>query len=897
MSKRKRSEIPVVSVDNTLGEFLEEKGYFIEQFTDYDTNNLINVMYINNMELPSEYLVDAINKNLTIKQIIEMYISRPSTRQQPKTEASIEVIARQKKIKKSSGSDSKKSDPKLFTEKAKTLKFNFTNLSNFMNFISKQFVFDKLHDNIKQRFYNQNGTLKDKVYTRSDQVLLKQLLDMRKKMIDPLVPIMSIFFNDANTSREDKINTLMFLIDVFPREFVISVTPGQNVSRSRENVEKIFENIRQDNEFLQRFTQNIIQNNQLSCVDMEARVSAYDTRRVLEYKGTNKKLEVTDNMGTLQKITTGIKNFFVSNAGSSTIYQEGESIYNPLMTMDGSNTRLNLETDFLIPLGPTTFDFTYNENYYFRVRVVPSAPNSSTVNISIDLSIDNNKQFVTYNNIDLGSKDSSVSMVDAFNLFVKQVQEPTFKNQAVDLMQKSLGDFFMNMTFYQAMTDEKVDDDTNIYLFATDRLSNAIATELLMDTDSDVSKPNSVHIVNDVKGYISQVVAGKSINNLKFNQVVPQQYYSNLNHLYTLHLSPEDGNCLFSSMSNIWNSINPDNPTDARGIRQMIVNYETNLANIAGYDVQARIGTALVSAIQDGTEQEINLLINTIRNVSRSGRQMLRGISDVNREMLGNIYTTLLNNSPQDLINIYDGYMSQQGVWGSQLEIQALSSIMRIPINIYNDTYTTIISGEDLSNVQTINGLQDGVSNTILYYRDGRHYDILVKNIVNDGDEMYEDNITNLRGGRVQPNPLLKMLHDTDIQYDIPYNIDMNKITNVYSMLNIDTDNLSNQHNDNFKSFLSFIKTINVSKIPSQTVILNQYNKKYYFATSTLNYVLFINNLVDDLSGGKKLITRKTKKYKKYKNFNSKKRNLKKYNNKRRYTKKRNYKKKKTKKH
>ena len=85
----------------------------------------------------------------------------------------------------------------------------------------------------------------------------------------------------------------------------------------------------------------------------------------------------------------------------------------------------------------------------------------------------------------------------------------------------------------------------------------------------------------------------------------------------------------------------------------------------------------------------------------------------------------------EDGLRVYGDVMSRDGIYGTQLEVQALSKALHVPVHVYyragaEDDEPTVAGGDEVKPTQVIGAEEEGAPISLAYYMGNRHYNLLL---------------------------------------------------------------------------------------------------------------------------------------------------------------------------
>ena len=449
------------------------------------------------------------------------------------------------------------------------LPFEFSDGVEFMKYILKQHVFDKLHDTIYQRCLKEGNIhikLRDIANIKTLPVTLSKI---RKILRSPLVPLFTQFVNHPSVTDDDAKKLAKWIFSIFPNESSVS---DLRIDETTSKLQLI--------PILENLCEILDETQSKSCGNMEINALTSDFESLKNHKHAD--------------LTTGTKRTTVStNVSENPVYlidnastldphrtENARRVFSPFIAIDGG---IDIESgEFFIDAKKNGSDLYLKcQSYIFRMFWNPDpdvkdefyqeiiitlqnvgSKRSGKVNISVELRIGDYNPIEPYENYDLFSTpntnpathniDNIVELISAYNMKGKGRLTETSYNTTKYFL-KALGDFLLNMLYFimlkgeyiqfqdtamettnlidsESVTSKKLSVDTSaqsytsvksdksvkmsdetpkidcIAIAATDRLASAMAIELTLNTRHERKINTTCKIITTSKGCISTVV-------------------------------------------------------------------------------------------------------------------------------------------------------------------------------------------------------------------------------------------------------------------------------------------------------------------------------------------------------------------------------------------------------
>jgi hypothetical protein len=423
-------------------------------------------------------------------------------------------------------------------------RFTFKTIESFMKYIIKQNVLDKLHDETISRCVN-NGKLHqsinlrrsiDQSYSNPNKFKI-DLLKLRVCRRNQILPILRGFLDSGLYTVGGAKNILSFLIQSLNIKNV-NLSLYLNEGQHLQLIQSILNELNQD----KTATNGNMEETVLMLDTQQSKLKQSESTVAIDKKSGKRKFsEFTQTSQTTQ--TSG-KTVIIDNAGAlkDKFLDDKDnitSVQSIIMQVDGSNrdnASKTYEKSKTIPtdrIRNIVFELWFNDDFNQTVEVMVITDNgipTGRVNIILTLTLNGNTYTYTISDINMfvnGYDNPAFSNIESIMHMISLMKdnEDKFVKEftPISYSEKMIGDFFMNLTAMLYCFDDdislmhNIEKPTikNVCILATDRMSNAIAIELLTDTISDKeSNVENFFVVSTAGGLItSATITNMSIKN------------------------------------------------------------------------------------------------------------------------------------------------------------------------------------------------------------------------------------------------------------------------------------------------------------------------------------------------------------------------------------------------
>lgn len=761
--------------DTTIGDFLydvKERFDRIRGLTTQARRNIINI--INRLNQKNKF-----NVLLTLKE-------KPGHKQ---------PTSKKRRIDDNSSVVINYNKNELSVDEEKFLPFIFDDCVEFMKYIMKQHVFDKLHDTVYTRCVNGNTISPPFKILRpiTPNQLRTVLCEIRKVLRSPLISIFTNFINHPDTTVEMGQQIIFWISSIFLVGDDFSV--GDTKKKLIQNIQNLCDVLDDD------IT--------ATSGNMEPNILGGDIEKIEEREN----IEIITGKSSTRlsdKNVTKSATCLVNNAMSvKKQYTENTKLVHSLTGhIDGATNDISAKflhgaknndgTHLYTKCTPITFKMIWSgkpNDFYQEIKIelnkLSDGSDSGTVNITISLCIGGILESTVYENYDLFSKpttnatyfnsDSIIDMITSF-------KNKTFNKETYNSTQhfgKALGDFLKNMDWFTIIAGEYVPfnqksiaDTSVVAVGATDRLSSAIAIELSTESRYKVDKTKVGKVVVTSKGHISIIV---KLFLDKFENIT-QEEYKDVKSSYVIQ-----------SLSTV-SQILPQG---------FVIDEATNIND----------GYCLFRSLLYSLEYRDNDNINAFKRELGSEVRYQIFHDELQSRFEGN---TIGEN-----IREYIKQLMEESYVGGFLEIQVFATL-------YNKSVIVHDYSEDTSEIHEFHpipqlfkpGLKLSEYNTIHLYYDGSKYSRLIDNTQSGGSQLENDAIRT--------------------------NIDLSSICDIDFVLSFNPLNPEHlerfeNHKKAFDDFLLFLKN---HDIENKIFINFMFDGKIYsFFTSTLKEAVIVNKI------------------------------------------------------
>jgi hypothetical protein len=759
------------------------------------TNTLLNGNPLSDYTITSNYIDGEIEPIHTIKSILEK--AKSSKRYIRSRDKKIVItFTPKRKANVPKINSNIKPDPSMFFDYDPTpinFTFEFTNKAEFIKFAIKQFALDRLHDAALSRFkkMNKNKTFKE------------YLSKYRSDMYDIVLRIWYSINPDE----------LVYLNDVY--DFLVKVL---NVTPSSANdYRQMTRNINTRIDELKQYLNNS---------EMEDNVIKYEIEQITnKWTSFQSKHAITNSA-----MINGLFNAYLTNPTTLTDNASCiKSVCKPVMTctdaIDGGNAIATLYDALAknIPIAKicreTNYIFLFDENNWARVTVTSELEKerpTGKVNFQITTNFNNLRAGPSVGQpelIDLTNTPNDVritngnlmnSVIDHYKSTGNaNLNETQFIMKMCGDMIQTLNTFLRNSsipTEWVNPADKQYNKYTSFAIAATDRMSSAIAIELLNTKYNTGNNKEAAVIVT----YGGGVVKILKCNVIPFGTVV----------VAGVQTKTAGGRC--GRLDNNWddgddfdNNLDYDIPS-LLGKRTNAVDDASSNDSGAGPYCGDACDISASSNAGDLRAADVNPDYTPNANHDRDMRAEARAAASEAREAREKYFEENPSKEATPL--------TEDAAAATDADNDAAAA----------DADAAAADAADPYNVGLINDLWAHAAALL-----ARAAALWQKAIV-----YAPNNKRQKKGGG-----------ETIIQ--IPPNINMVKITNMeFLSFSIITDvEKIKDHQQNFDNFLSFLTTKNITNTPNETMIFKtSNNESYEFYTYTLQYMLFIFSKIPNIT-------------------------------------------------
>jgi hypothetical protein len=721
----------------------------------------------------------------------------------------------------------------LVDDKVRKLRFIFSNGVEFIQYIMKQHVFDKLHDTIHSRCIGRDGKVKnsfDSIKPITPDELKKEICIIRQVLRSPLNPIFTHFINSTNVTVDMGRKIIGWIIDIFSIKSIKSNTIGKTKEDLKQNMKSIIEELNKDES--------------ANCGDMETRVLAIDMKKV-EAKPNIAKVAQGNNKSRVS--TDGEDAIFVENAPAvKPRYIEHTIVANSVGSLiDGASNDTSGEYLYNAMNNPgnevytkcTPYEYYMyweedRENFYQKIEIELKKENgvvNGKIDITITLCIGGHEVHSTIENYDLFSNSFTRPTYENSDSIIEMITERKagrFNVNDYDSTQhfgKPLGDFLKNMEFfslvgheYTPFNEKSVHNTDTVAIGATDRLASCIAIELATESSYKVRDTKVAKVIVTARGHISTIVTLflKNIEKITDTDTDTEDDAS---------VRSSSGSAVVQGLSTT-SHILPDG-------------FEINESTIIK-DNYSLFRSLLYAT---STDDELS---ETYRIIEFKGHLLKECTYQLDADELEH----LIESENIERRRIYMRAFSNPNYRGGFFEIQVFATMTNniIIVHDYSDDIEELHKFEPITRLFKPNTKYQEPGTIHLYY-DGTHYSLL------------NDTNTNSGGGS------RKYSKSSEVNYKP--NIDLSTITDLnfvlwFNPLNPEHLERFENHKKAFNDFLLFLNTpVYQNRMKNKIIITFEYNnKKYSFFTSTLHQALMVNQLL--LKNVKSMISQRLEKSK-----------------------------------
>jgi len=720
------------------------------------------------------------------------------------------------------GEDYQKNMNALVDDKLRKLRFIFSNGVDFIQYIMKQHVFDKLHDTIYSRCVK-GGQVKssfDSIQPITPDELKKELCIIRQVLRSPLNPIFTHFINSASVTVGMGRKIIGWIIDIFS---IKSNTIGKTKEDLIKNIESIIKELNKDES--------------ANCGEMESRVLANDMKKVegkldianVKKGNNNSRVSTNDKPATFVENAPALKLRYTEGtiptksvpalfdgAANDT---SGEYLYNAIN---------NPGNELYTKCTPYEYYMCWEQDpihFNQKIEIVLKRDINGKVNGKIDVII----------TLCIGGYKKSNNIED-YELFSNSFTRPTYENSesiiemitehkagrfdvakydSTQHFGKALGDFLKNMEFfslvaheYTPFNEKSVHNTDTVAIGATDRLSSCMAIELATESSYKVRDTEVAKVIVTARGHISTIVTLflKNIEKITDTDIEDQA-----------SLSSSSGSAVVQGLSTVEEILD--------GFE---INESTNIKDNYSLFRSLLYATSTVDELSERDriiEFKGHLLKECTYQLDAPELQPF--LESENIEIERRIYMKAFN---------------KENYRGGFFEIQVFATMTNniIIVHDYSDDIEELHKFEPIKRLFKPKTPYQEPGIIHLYY-DGNHYSLLNDTNTNSGggsreySKSSEVKSSEVKSSEVNYNPNIDLSTITDIDFVLWFN-----------PLNPAHLERFKNHKKAFNDFLLFLNTPVYQNIMKDKIIITfEYNnKKYSFFTYTLQNAILVNRLL-----------------------------------------------------
>ena len=705
----------------------------------------------------------------------------------------------------------------MFEDKPKTLPFSFSDGVEFIQYIMKQHVFDKLHDTVHSRCTSGNEVNSSfaSLQPIDSKRLQTELCEIRKVLRSPLITIFTHFINSSQANIDMGKQIIEWIIGIFS---IKSINVGNDENALIQNINDIINILDQDK------TGN--------CGGMEDMIQVYEMKKI------GKKEEIVNVLkGNLKSriSSSGAKNntLVVDNA-MAVKNQYKESTTDAISTeglIDGAgkytsgkyyyNATHNNGNELYTKCTPYEYHMYWEQdpkNFYQKIEIKLKRENGEVngkIDVVITLCIGGNVSTSTIENYELFSKSSTrpaYANSEAIIDMITRRKSKQFNVSSYDSTQhfgKALGDFLKNMQFFSLVANEFIPFNENsihsrdsVAIGATDRLASCIAIELGTESSYKVSDDTKIgKVIITSKGHISTIVT-LFLENI---QRITDTDNANVSSSSSSSL-PSKSTYIVQGLSTISQILPPgfeiNEPTNIKDNYSL---FRSLKRSISTYDDTHVISSREIVLFKGELLSEISFQLSQPNIVNELKSILVDYAIEYKRREYKSAF-------------VEDDYM------GGFFEIQVFATLYNktIIVHDYSDDIEVLHEFRPIESLfKPKSKIQE--HRIIHLYYDGTHYSLLTSSNTNSGGGSRKYSKSS------EPNIDLSTITDLDfVLWSNPLNREhLKRFEN---------------HKKAFNDFLLFLNDNHQNNIKKKMVITFIFdNKEYSFFTSTLHQALLVN--------------------------------------------------------
>jgi hypothetical protein len=690
----------------------------------------------------------------------------------------------------------------LYVNEQKVLPFVFNDCVEFIKYIMKQHVFDKLHDTVYTRCVKGNSINPQykSLESMTTNKLKTYLCEIRKVLRSPLISIFTNFIESDEITVEMGKEIILWLSNIFPAEYNFSI--GNTKEELIQNIKNICELLDRDNT--------------ATCGNMEEYILADDMKKI------EKQENIQTIKGNLRTRLTPPDSESATLVSDNAMSVKGQYIENTTSIhslpglIDGASNDISAKflngakqndgTQLYTKCTPIKFHMFWEEdpNNFYQIIEIKLGTTYGKANGKIDIiitlcigGISNSTVIENYDLFSEATTNATYFNSDSIIEMITNYKNGGFNKNTYNSTQyfgKALGDFLKNMEWFTIIGgeyipyNEKSVHNTNVVAIgATDRLSSALALELGTESTYKVDKTNVGKVIITAKGHISTIV---TLFLDKFKKIT--DYDENTSKLTKSNIEQSKSTFSIQGLSTI-SQILPS------GFK---IDESTNIND------DYSLFRCLLYSLPDITDY----------NIDKFKKEL--GIEITYQMNHKELKSRFENENFEENRRKYMEQIMQQSYLGGFLEIQVFSTLYNTSVIVHDYSEGSELIHEFYPIPQLFKPNQKlPEKNTIHLYYDGTRYIRILENIQRGGSHIKKYNA-------------------------IQTNIDLSTITDIDFVLSFQP--LNPEHLKRFenhkKAFDDFLLFLNNYNIQNQIFIIFIFNgKEYSFFTSTLNEALLIN--------------------------------------------------------
>jgi hypothetical protein len=736
----------------------------------------------------------------------------------------------------------------MVQEKSTKLPFIFSSGVDFIKYILKQHVFDKLHDTVYSRCSDgpQLKSSFDSLKPIKPVDFKNQLCEVRKILRSPLITIFTDFISSPEITPVMGREIVEWVIHIFSIPAKLGLVIGTTKDELVQNIKDI--------------TKELDKDTSAECGDMEGKIQGYEMKKIEEkeniaqfVKGDrHSRITYASDIAKFGPTVLADNAMSVGSIyfGPTIVAHSAEALFDGASKDTTGKYNFNASQNDGRQLYTKVVPYTYHmyweedpENFYQKIEIELKKENGEVngkIDITITLCIGGHEVHSTIENYDLFSTPETRAAYmnsDSIIEMITQYRQQTFRVSNYNSTQhfgKALGDFFKNMQFFSLLGkeyvpfNEKSDHKTyKVAIGATDRLASSIAIELGTESSYKVREATHGQVITTVKGHISTIVT-LFLDNIK--KITHTDKDENVSSSSSSSIKPSKSTCLIQGLSTTPQILPPgfeivkstDIKDDYSLFRSLLRYWSIN------HDSTHEFTTDEIGDFKDILWQEISYQLSPESKMLEELKSILRDRqTEYNRRTI------------RDAFNKPD-------YRGGFFEIQIFATLHNksIIVHDYSDGSEVLHEFHPIESLIR-RGSKIHEHSTIHLYYDGTHYSLLTSSNTNSGG-----------GSRKK------------VSESIYTDIDLSTITDLEFVLGFDPLNREHlerfgNHKKSFNNFLLFLgHNQNIQQHIKEKIVISFifHNKEYSFFTSTLHQALMVNQLL--LKNVKSMISKRLEKSK-----------------------------------